>query len=252
MGQGRRVALAVLAGLATLFAGAPAASAEEYRLRVVSIHEQGFYAYLKPGELTDGVAGPGLDRLQASLDRGDFPIGAVVGGRQPTPAGEARARAWGGVPVRVEPPAEAAHRWTELRWQGKPGEQSVFVIAKTAGRPQEVVRVALRGVGPMRQYQVYVPPPGAEPALAALRIDLGFLWSAEERGDVWTKYVAPVLDLGQGIGVVVGANAGALLADHVYLIVKHAEGPTTYEAVLAWRQSSDDRQGPADHSIRLF
>lgn len=111
MGQGRRVGLAVLAGLAALLAGAPAASAAsavEYRLRVVSIHEQGFYAYLKPGELTDGVAGPGLDRLQASFDRGDFPIGAVLGGRQPKPAGEALARAWGGVPVRVESPAEAA------------------------------------------------------------------------------------------------------------------------------------------------
>lgn len=179
MGQGRRAALDVLAGLAALLAGAPAASAVEYRLRVVSIHEQGFYAYLKPGE------------------------------------------------------------------------QSVFVIAKTAGRSQEGVRVALRGVGPMRQYQVYVPP-GTGPTLAALRIDLGFLWSAEERGDVWTKYVAPVLDLGQGMGVVVGANAGARLADHAYLIVRHAGGPTTYEAVLAWRQSPDDRQTPADHPRHLF
>src|SRR3990172_9209210 len=98
MGQGRTVALAVLAGLAALLAGAPAASAVEYRLRVVSIHEQGFYAYLKPGELADGVAGPGLDRLPASFDRGDFPIGAVLGGRAPPPAGGALARAGGGGP----------------------------------------------------------------------------------------------------------------------------------------------------------
>ena len=252
MRQDLRVALLAVAGLATLLAGAPAASAEEYRLRVASVHEQGFYAYLKPGELRDGVSGPGLDRLERSLDSRDFPSGALIGGRDPAPARESVARVWGGVPVRIEPAGESAtHRWAELRWQGKPGERSVFVIDQTAGRPQDVVRVALRGTGPLRQYQVYEPP-GASARLAAVRMQLAFLWAAQERGDVWTKYVAPVLDLAHGIGVVVGANAGGLLADHVYLIVTHAERATTYEAVLAWRQSPDDRQAPSDNSRRLF
>ena len=252
MRQDRRVALLLVAGLAALLARAPAASAEEYRLRVVSVHEQGFYAYLKAGELKDGVSGPGLDRLERSLDSDDFPNGALLGGRDPVAAREPVARVWGGVPVRVEPaPESAPHRWTELRWQGTPGERSVFVIDKTTGRPQEVVRVAIRGAGPMRQYQVYEPP-GARPRLAALRMQLAFLWAAQERGDVWTRYVEPVLDLGQGIGVVVGANAGGLLADHVYLIVRNAERATTYKAVLAWRQSPDDRQAPSDHPKRLF
>ena len=63
------------------------------------------------------------------------------------------------VPAAIEPAGESAtHRWAELRWQGKPGERSVFVIDQTAGRPQDVVRVALRGTGPLRQYQVYEPP----------------------------------------------------------------------------------------------
>ena len=107
MRQDRRVALLLVAGLAALLARAPAASAEEYRLRVVSVHEQGFYAYLKAGELKDGVSGPGLDRLERSLDSRDFPNGALIGGRDPAPARESVARVWGGVPVRIEPAGES-------------------------------------------------------------------------------------------------------------------------------------------------
>ena len=251
MRWGHHVVFPAVLGLA-LLASAPSVSAEQYRLLVASVHEQGFHAYLLAGGLRDGVAGPGLDRLERSLDGREFSNGALLGDRDPRPAREPVARAWGGVPVRLAPAgAPAPQRWTELRWEGRPGEHSVFVIDRTTGRPQELVRVALRGTGPIRQYQVYVPP-GPAPRLAALRMPLAFLWAAQERGDVWTRHVEPVLDLGQGIGVVVGGNAGALLADHVYLIVRHAERAQTYKAVLAWRQSPDDRDAPSDHPRRLF
>src|SRR3990172_10541617 len=106
MRRGRRVVLRGVLGLA-LLAGAPGASAEEYRLLVASVHEQGFHAYLLAGELRDGVAGPGLDRLEQSLDGREFSNGALLGDRDPRPAREPVARAWGGVPVRLPAPRAA-------------------------------------------------------------------------------------------------------------------------------------------------
>jgi len=246
-----RVALGLAVGLVVFSSASSAPRAAEYRLRVASMHEEGFYAHLRAGELEDGAAGPGLDRLEQSLDAGEFPLGVLLGGRDPAPARETIARVWKAVPVQAAAPdGTAKHRWAELRWEGTPGQHSVFVIDRTAGRPQELGRVALRGTGPMRQYQV-VPPTGPH-KLAAIKIPLAFIWAAQERGDIWTRYVAPALDVAEGIGVVVGSDAGALLADHVYLVVRHGDRPTVYKAVLAWRPSPDDRQAPLDGPKRLF
>ena len=44
--------------------------------------------------------------------------------------------------------AEGSRRWDEVVWQGTPGERSVWVIAPTTTRSQEVVQVALQGVRP--------------------------------------------------------------------------------------------------------
>lgn len=228
-----------------LQATALSAWAVEYRLQVVNLYENSFASFLKPGELKDGASGPGLVALEASLDRGEVPTGALLYDRHLQATREGIARAYGGVPVRaaIQPGGWEAQLWDEARWEGKPGEQSVWVIVPTDRRPQELRRLALRGGGPLRQFQPYTIPPNGK-RFPAVSFPLNFLWAQEELGRAWSSYVSPVLDLSDGVGAVVGVNHDRMFADHVYLIVTQGAEPTTYKAVLAWRQRREDIDTP--------
>lgn len=235
--RGRQLAfLAALVALGLAAAPLPA-WAVEYRLQVVSLLEESFASFLKRGELADGASGPGLDRLEASLDQGEVPSGALVYDRHLQPARDGIARVYGGVRVRAEvrPGGFDRERWDEARWEGKPGEQSVWVVAASTTRLQELYRVALKGAGPLRQFQPYAISVNSK-KLEAVKAPLNFLWAEEERGTVWQRYVSRVLDLRSGIGAVVGVHQNPLFADHVYLIVSQGAEPATYKAVLAWRR----------------
>ncbi|MBI4590129.1 MAG: hypothetical protein HY725_14950 [Candidatus Rokubacteria bacterium] len=244
MTRGWRLALWGTVGLLA-GAGLPLpAWAVEYRLQVVSLYAESFASFLKPGEFADGASGPGLNRLEASLDRGEVPKGALLYDRHLQGAREGIARAHGGVYVRAEVRQGGWEQelWDEVRWEGKPGEQSVWVVAATTTRTQELSRLALKGVGPLRQFQPYAISANST-KLGAVKVPLNFLWAEEERGRVWQKYVSRVLDLGRGIGAVVGENHNPLFADHVYLIVSQGAEPTTYKAVLVWRRREHTDRG---------
>ena len=71
----------------------------------------------------------------------------------------------------------------------------------------------------------------------------------EERGAAWLKYISRGLDLRGGIGAVIGVNTNPQFPDLVYIITQHAEQPTTYEAVVIWRQRKYDRQSPGQGTI---
>lgn len=240
----RRVGLAGAVVALTLLALVPAAQAVEYRLQVVSILDTAFVSFLKPGELKDGASGPGLDRLEASLDRGDMPKGGILFDRRVQPVRESLARAYGGSRVipEMKPGGEGSTDWDEIVWDGKPGERSVWLVLPTMRSLQELHDVALKGGGPLRHFQ----PSGflLDGATAALALPLNFLWAQEERGTAWDKYISRGLELKYGIGAVVGVNSSALFPDQVYLIVSHADQPTTYKAVLVWRQRNLDREAP--------
>ena len=53
-----------------------------------------------------------------------------------------------------------------------------------------------------------------------------------------------MLALSEGIGAVIGLNTDRFFPDSVYLILRHGEQPTTYKAVLAWRQRREDIETP--------
>jgi len=200
---------------------------------------------LKVGEASDGASGPGLDRLEASLDKGDFPKAVLLYDRHLQAAREALAVAWGGVPVRAEIQrgGDSKNLWDEVRWEGKPGEHSVWVVVPEGRRPQELVRMALKGNGPMRHFRPYAVPGGAR-KLDALRFPQSFLWTGEEESGVWQKHIAPLLDLSRGIGVLVGDQM-QFSADRAYIIVSHGAEPTTYKAVLAWNRRDLDKESPS-------
>ncbi|MEX2224020.1 MAG: hypothetical protein WEG40_19705 [Candidatus Rokuibacteriota bacterium] len=247
--------LATLVGGALLLWSAPSASAVEYRLQVASVYPESFAAFLRRGEYSDGASGPGLDRLEASLERGQFPPGALLYDRGVEPAGLSMARAYRAVavPARILRGGALEGIWDEIRWEGKPGEQSVWVISPGTPRHQELYRTALKGVGPLRQFQPYaLRPNGVRLAVASL--PLNFLWSLEGSETLWDKYLSQSLDLQGGIAAVVGANHNPLFGDQVFLVLRQAEAPTTYKAVLVWRRRPGvDRgnlEGPGNDTFR--
>jgi hypothetical protein len=241
------------ASLMTLLALISPAQAVEYRLQVVSVFDTTFASYLKPGELKDGASGAGLDRLEASLDRGELPSGGILSDRRAQPVLESISRAYGGTPVvdaSLKPGGGGGSAsWDEITWDGKPGERSVWVVAPILRSIQALERVALKSAGPLRQFGVYTLPPDRS-RLPAVALPLNFLWAQEERGTAWDKYIARSLDLGNGAGVVVGTNVNAQFPDQAYIIVSHAAEPTTYKAVLVWRERRIDRQFPGPVIIR--
>jgi hypothetical protein len=70
-----------------------------------------------------------------------------------------------------------------------------------------------------------------------------------ERGRLHAKYLAPRLDLTQGIGIVVGANDDGFFADRVWIVVNHTPEPATFKAALAWLQRRGDKDAPTQPEI---
>jgi hypothetical protein len=245
-------ALLVIVALALGAAAAPAA-AVEYRLQVVNVRDEALTSFLKPGEARDGATGPGLQRLEASLDGGDFPKAVLLYDRHLQAASASAARAYGGVPVRadVTKGGEQKQRWDEVRWDGTPGEQSMWVVAPSSRRPGELYRTAIKGVGPIRHFLPYTVTNGGTKYPVA-RFPLNYLFAHEDDADFWTKRLAPVLDLGGAIGVIVAANDGVFRADEAYVIVTHTAEPAAFKAVLGWRDRKNDRESPSlDGILRI-
>ena len=231
----RRHALWVSTGLAGLLLSASPSQAVEYRLLVASVFDTALTSFVTAKDLYYGATGPGLVRLETGLDTGEIDVGAMPPGRSLTSVPESIARAWGGVAIRagIARGGIDGGRWDEVRWQGSPGQRSIWVIRPIgANRPEAVVRVTLQGAGAVRLYPPYART-GAE-RLAVLQMPLPLIEFYENRGNVWDKWVGKGLDLSQGIGAVVGLNPNSLYPDVLYLIVEQGDRPTTYRSVVSW------------------
>jgi hypothetical protein len=240
---------AVVGSLALLLTGAPA-QAVEYRLLVASIYDRSLTSFVSVAELYDGAAGPGLDKVEQSLDTGAMDRGVIIVQRPLRSVPASIARAWGGVNVAadilrggIDTPS-----WDEVRWQGKPGERSIWIVKSSGNvRPQQIVRVVLKGAGPMRLFQPYTVTNGNK--VTVLQLPVPLMAFHDSHGNVWDKFVAKNLDLRQGIGAVVGLSDNALFPDLVYLIVDQGDTPTTFKAVITWRDRSFDREAPGGGSF---
>lgn len=250
MGYGRRLGLVGAAALIGLLVMSPPARAVEYRLQVASLPDTAYAYFLRPGESADGASGPGLDRLETSLGRGEVSTGAVLFDRRVLPVRGSVGRAYGGARVvpEMKPGGDGSTLWDEITWDGKPGERSVWIVSPIIRNLQQLYNVALKGTGPLRNFQPFTFPINGTRA-AAVALPLNFLWAQEERGTAWDKYISRSLDLGNGIGAVVGVNTNPLFPDQVYLIVSHGDQPTTYKAVLVWRERRNDREAPGQGVI---
>lgn len=234
------------------FVGTTPAAALEYRLRVANLHEDAFYALL-------GVAGTRLEgpvhnsRLIKSLDTGEAPAGVLLYDRPLEAAGNRVAKAFGAVRVRPTGPQDedGNQRWSEVRWEGKPGEQSVWMIAASRTRDTEVRDVALKGTGLLVREIPHLKAFSQAPT-TVLGVPLGFIQGYEGDPALWTRHLSTALDLSDGIAVVVGVNSSSGFADHVFIVVKHGVAPTTYKAVLAWRKRPHEIQAPGENDRGVF
>lgn len=248
---GRVFVTAVVGSLVLLLAGAPA-QAVEYRLLVANIYDRALTSFVSVSELYDGASGPGLDKIEQSLDTGAMDRGVILVQRPLRSVPASIARAWGGVAVAadilrggIDTPS-----WDEVRWQGKPGERSIWIVKSSGNvRPQQIVRVTLKGAGPMRLFQPYTVTNGNKAAVLQLPVPL--VAFHESHGNVWDKFVAKNLDLRQGIGAVVGLSDNALFPDLAYLIVDQGDTPTTFKAVITWRDRDIDREMPGGNILRI-
>ena len=244
----------VLAAVLTvaLVGGTSQAWAVEYRLRVVSVHDDAFQSQLKVGELNDGRSGPGLDRLAARLDRGDFPSGAMLYDRHVQPAPEDVAKAYGAVPIRTEVKfgGRRGELWDEVRWDGTPGTVTIWIVTPTSRQPQEVRRLALQGLGTLKQFQPYRVSYSPSP-LDAVTVPFAFLRYAEARGDRAQKLLSRAVRLDHGIAALVALNDDLMFPDRVYLIVRQGQTATTHKAILAWRNRETDRELPSGGDSRI-
>jgi hypothetical protein len=247
-----------LFGLALILSIAGAAQAVEYRLRVANLYADSFVHYF------DGPIGAGsgelvMDRLGRGLDTDKIPSGALLSDRTFRYGWEAVAGSFRGVKVIAEiRPAEGSRRWDEVVWDGNPGERSVWVIAPTTTRTQEVIHVALQGVplggGEPSALRYYLPyrVTGSPTPQTAVTYPLHFLRFYEDRGPaLWDRYLSRSTALGQGIAAVVGENSNPSFADWVYIVVEHPPRPSTFKAVVGWdRRRSADRSNLESPTMR--
>jgi hypothetical protein len=238
-----RALRAVAAGTLAVLATASPAAAVEYRLKVASVFDPALASFLSYGDLRDGATSPGLQRIGAALDQGSLDRGAMITHRPLTSVPASIARAWGGVAIDA-PIARGGvvSFWDEVRWDGRPGERSIWIV-KPSGRPQpqNVRHVILKGTGAPAIYQPYAVSCGTS-RVPVMRMGIPLMAFQESRGDVWDKYVAKNINLSQGIAAVVGVNSQAVLADLVYIIVEQGPAPTSFEVLLTWGNS--DAQTP--------
>ncbi len=147
-------------GLIGLLLLSQPAHAVEYRLLVASVFDTSLTSFIAANELTYGASGQGLQRLEMAISTGGIGWGDMPVGRPLTGVPDSIARAWSGVGIRADilRGGVDAGRWDEVRWEGKPGERSIWLIKATGNnRPQSVQHVTLEsGVRPARLYPPYV------------------------------------------------------------------------------------------------
>lgn len=224
-----------LAAVLVLALAAPGA-AVEYRLLVANVQETGFTAYLDRVALARGTGEGTILRLEALLDAGRFPRGVLLYDRPVHPAAGALARTLGPGSVRAAAGAGAATeaQWIEIRWDGDPGERTVWVIAPSRQDYQEAHHVAIGAGGPIRYFIPYSGVTSGAPA-AAYAVPRPFIVSRSEQGDLWERHLGSATDLSRGLAVIVGTSEAQVSSDHVYLVVQHPPGPQTFKAVVGWR-----------------
>jgi hypothetical protein len=211
--------------------------AVEYRLQIVNLDFLTLSAYTDPS--TPGQAGEGsLRRLEASLDRMEFPPGALIPGREVLLLDNP---GYGGiVPSRLSIlPATREQAWTTLVWDANPGDTIVFVVKSDMAAWQEVWNIGANPEGTLRRLSLGGPSLFGARSYEVPQVSYDFLANAVDRG-TFTSWVAQHAKALNGMSLVIGQGRHRIYnPDRVYVSLRLAAEPRTYKVAIGWRDNND-------------
>lgn len=224
--------------------------AVEYRLQVINVTEEAFGFYMDQAK---GSPNGSWVRLESAADRGEVPWGVILADRFLKKATPALQRAFEAVPTKAEA-VEGGTSWLEFRWEGDPGKRAVWVVEAGGFSPLHEVRyVGLKGTGP-GGYWIPLNAPLSAVRLRAVAFPTQFVLLWNGRTSLWERWISRYLDLGDGIGALVGVDTNPTFPDRVFLVIDQPPAPAVFKAALAWRKrpqaGSSQFDAPSDDRDR--
>ncbi len=209
-----------------------AAQAVEYRLRVANLTDPVYFHFAEP-DRGNRDSPFSMQKLRAALDGGTVPLAGFVWSRDLVAADVLTAQSFRAVALPLPGEVRRQGQWQEVRWEGRPGERTVWVVRGEGVHHQAAVAVSLTtpSTGQFRHYHPYTVGSG----LRVEKVGRSVIDASEGRDDLWRRYLGPRLDLKESIAGVVGENYNSAYPDAVYFVIEQPSDAATYSAVIGWR-----------------
>jgi hypothetical protein len=215
--------------------------AAEYRMQVVNLDFMTISSYSDRPRV--GQPGEGsLIRLQTRLDTMQFPASAVIPGRDTLLLQDP---AYGGIiPHRVSVlPTTREQAWTTVVFDANPGETVVFVVKTIMVAWQQIWMLGANPEGTLRRLTPGNPSIFGGRSYEVPQVSTDFLANAVEQGEFpkWVAQNAPSLN---GMSLVIGQGRSPFQdPDRLYVLLKLAPQPRTYQVAIGWRDHNDRGNG---------
>jgi hypothetical protein len=211
--------------------------AVEYRLQVVNLNFLTVSAYTDrpvPGQPGEGS----LIRLQTRLDTMEFPPTALIPDRNVLLLEDP---AYGGmIPARVSVlPATREQAWTTVVFDAQPGDTVAFVVKTDMWAWQEAWYIGANPEGTLRRLTLGNPSLFGGRSYEVPQVAYDFLANASAQG-TFPSWMAQNAESLNGMSIAIGqGRARFIYPDRVYVLLKLAAEPRTYQVVIGWRQTRD-------------
>ena len=211
--------------------------AAEYRLQVVNLDFMTISSYTDrpvPGQPGEGS----LIRLQTRLDTMEFPATAVIPDRNTLLLQDP---AYGGIiPNRVSVlPTTREQAWTTVIFDANPGDTVAFVVKTYMVAWQQIWFLGANPEGTLRRLALGNPSIFGGRSYEVPQVSNDFLANAVDQGTFpkWVAQNAPSLN---GMSLVIGQGRNLSNdPDRLYVILKLAPEPRTYQVAIGWRDRRD-------------
>jgi hypothetical protein len=183
-----------------------------------------------------------MGRLEARLDRQQFPPAAIIPGREVQLLEDP---AYGGtVPARVSLlPAMRQQAWTTYVFDANRGDTVAFVVQSSMAAWQEIRDVAANLEGTLRRLSMAGPGILGRFWQDVPEVSQDFLPNAVDRG-TFPQYVAKRAKALDGMSLVVGEGHDAFYGpDRLYVLIKLPPEPHTFKVVIGWRDHDNRGNG---------
>lgn len=222
----------------TLLCTAPPAFTAQYQLRLANLEDKLFSSFIDRQGQSFRDDRAILPELETSLDQ-DFSTQLLIDRsvRVVSPKGVSVPPQQAGVTVRM-PDGEGA--WTQVQWDGEPGEYQLLRISSNDVHYQELTGVAVKRDGVLRFLPVRGVPMFGPQKLLAPSMDAAYIDYRLEIGtfDALMQKHAISPD---GLAVLVGRNIDPRFPDQIYVRVKMPPDAKQFTVVLAWKDRDELR-----------